>query len=219
MNYKDYKGIDTIILDFDGTIMDTNELILESWTYAIEKLTGEPADRHAVQSYFGETIEVTVPKLIPNHPYEESVATYRSYQYDNFLDNIRPFAGVREALPLFKEKDFKLALVTSRLTNSTMMALDHFELTEYFDVIITADDTKIHKPDPTPVFMALDKVGSTADRALMVGDSTFDIEAAKNAGAISVLVSYSVALPEEKREAVAPDLIIDNIMDLFDLLP
>jgi pyrophosphatase PpaX len=213
-----YKNIDTIILVFDGTIMDTNDLILGAWTYAIEKLSGKPADLRAVKASFGETIEETMPKLIPDHPYEESVATYRAYQYERFLDNIKPFDGVSEALPLFKERGYKVALVTSRLTNSTMMALDHFGLTNYFDVVITADDTKIHKPDPTPVFMALDKIGSKPETALMVGDSIFDMEAAKNAGVVSVLVSYSVALPEEKREKVKPDLIIDNILELFDIL-
>jgi pyrophosphatase PpaX len=210
--------IDTVLFDFDGTLVDTNELILNSWMYAIEKLTGRKADPNEVMRTFGEVLFDSMRKLIPEVEAQVAIDTYRDYQRDKFLSSIKLYDGVEFVLKELKERGFNTAIVTSRLRASTMLGLEHFGLTGYFSAIVTADDIVQHKPSPEPLQTALKEVGSVPERAIMVGDTKHDIAAAKNAEVISVLVDYSVAFPPEKREGTTPDIIIEDLRDILTLL-
>ncbi|MDR1271808.1 MAG: HAD-IA family hydrolase [Clostridiales Family XIII bacterium] len=210
--------IDTVLFDFDGTLVDTNELILNSWMYAIEKLTDRKADPDEVMRTYGEVLSDSMNKLLPEVSAEVAIETYRAYQKDKYLSSIKLYDGAEPVLKRLKEKGFKTAVVTSRLKVSTMLGLEHFGLTEYFDAIVTANDIENHKPSPEPLQTALAEIGGIPEKAVMVGDTKHDICAAKNAGVISVLVDYSVALPVEKRDGANPDIIIESLCDILALL-
>ena len=75
-----------------------------------------------------------------------------------------------------------------------MQGLEKYEIKDYFDTVLTADDTTRHKPDPQPINITLEKLGSVPENAIMLGDTIFDLLCAKNAGVKSVLVSWSLAL-------------------------
>jgi len=214
---------DTILIDYDGTLMDTNELVLESWLYAIKKLTGKDGDPAEVRRYFGEVIVETMPKLIPGVPAELAIATYREYQIDNYLPRIRPFPGAKEVLAELKKRGCLLGLPTSRLRPTTMQGLEHFELAQYFDAILTAGETEKFKPDPEPIFKIIEMLGSTPERTIMLGDTKHDLEAAGRAGVASVLVDWSVALPAEPPEkraaAPKPDFVVKDWGEVLTKLP
>ena len=214
---KDRK-IDTILVDFDGTLMDTNDLIIKSWVHAIKEFTGKDADLDEVTKSFGETIQLTMPRLIPGIDVDTAIESYRNFQFDNYLENIHPFDGSIATLETLKEKGYKLALVTSRLSRSTYAALEHFDLGKYFEVVITADDCTEHKPNPAPLMMALEDLGKKPQNAMMIGDTKHDIGAAKAAEVVSVLVDYSVALPPGRRDGINPDYIIETFSDILVLL-
>ncbi len=88
---------------------------------------------------------------------------------------------------------------------------------DYFDVIISADDTDKHKPDPTPALMALKKLGGTPKETIFVGDSPFDVLCGKNAGIISVVVGWS-ALPMDMMLKHQPDYVVDSMEELISLV-
>ena len=100
---------------------------------------------------------------------------------------------MKELFAELRAKGYKLGMVTSRLRQTTSQGLEKYEINEYFDVVVTADDTKKHKPDPEPVYIALKKLGSAPQSSIMLGDTMYDILCAKNAGVKSVLVSWSEA--------------------------
>jgi len=85
------------------------------------------------------------------------------------------------------------------MTWSTTLGLEKYKLKEYFDAIVTADDTDKHKPDPEPVYIALRKLNAKAEESIMIGDTKFDILSAKRAGVKSVLVDWSIVLSEAHR--------------------
>lgn len=213
------KKYDTVLVDFDGTLMDTNDLIVQSWMHAIKKYTGKEGNLEEVKQSFGETIALSMPRLIPNVPLDEAVDTYREYQIVNYLENIQPFEGANDTLEKLKAAGYKLALVTSRMERSTFAGLKHFDLEKYFEVIITADNCPEHKPSPLPLLMAMEKLGSEPEKTIMIGDTKHDIGASIAAGVTSVLVDYSVALPPEKRaDTEKPDYIIEKFADILPLV-
>lgn len=215
------KDIDTVLFDFDGTVMDTNNVILMSWQHTFRSLLGREESEEKLVETFGEPLETTMKKFFPDIPIEKAVETYRSYHYDNFGEYIQLFPGMKELLHKVKAAGYKTGLVTSRLYRTTAQGLDKYRIAEYFDTIVTADDTTRHKPDPQPILLALQRLGSKASRSVMLGDTSYDILCAKNAGVRSVLVSWSLALGDKTQEEMgeaAPDHIIKAPQELFDII-
>ena len=213
------QKIDTVIFDFDGTVMDTNNGILNSWQHTFRTLENREEKPETIIKTFGEPLELTMKNFLPDVPVEESIAIYRSYHYDNFGKLISVFPGMKELIRELKDKNYKLGLVTSRLRKTTMQGLEAYDLLPYFEVIVTADDTTKHKPDPEPLNIALEKLGAAPENSVMVGDTMFDILCARNAGVKSVLVSWSMAVTEEEKNGPdRPDYIIEKAEDLKEIL-
>lgn len=211
--------IDTILFDFDGTVMDTNDVIINSWQHTYRTLENREEDVANIVKTFGEPLEITMQKLFPDVPIEESVRVYRSYHRDNFGELISICPGMKELLQELKKQQYKTGLVTSRLKTTTIQGLEKYGLAPYFDVIVTAEDTDKHKPDPAPVLIALERLEAAPEKSLMLGDTMFDILCARNAGVASVLVEWGIALTEEEKNGPdGPDYRIGKAEELFDIL-
>lgn len=210
---------DTILFDFDGTVMDTNNVIIQSWQHTFRTLQNREQDVEKIISTFGEPLETTIKYLFPDVPVQDAAEVYRSYHYDNFGELINVFPGIRELLRELKKRDYKVGLVTSRLRKTTMQGLEKYELASYFDVIVTADDTTKHKPDPEPINIALKRLGSLPEKSMMLGDTMFDMRCAKNAGVDPVLVGWALAVTEEEKNGPdGPKFTIEKAEDLLDLI-
>ena len=213
------RQVDTVLFDFDGTVMDTTEVIVNSWQHTFKTLEGKERPLSEIYVTFGEPLPITMAKFFPEHPVEDCIEIYRSYHYNNFGDLIKVFPGMKELMVELREEGYTLALVTSRLLRTTMQGLDAYDLKKYFDTILTCEDTDKHKPDPAPIDITLKRLGKKPDNAIMIGDTMFDILCAKNAGVKSVLVDWAVAVGEEEREGEnAPDYIIKDPVEIKDIL-
>lgn len=213
--------IDTVLFDFDGTIMDTNDVILNSWQHTFRTLKNREETREKLVSTFGEPLEQTMRKFFPDIPTEKAIEIYRSYHRDNFGELISLFPGMKELLMEVKQRGYKTGLVTSRLLNTTAQGLEKYGIGECFDAMVTAEDTTRHKPDPQPINVTLEKLGTAPENAVMLGDTVFDIMCAKNAGVKAVLVSWSVALGDKKPEELGdacPDHIIEKPEELWGII-
>ena len=94
-----------------------------------------------------------------------------------------------------------------------------FGIEGYFEAMVTCEDTDIHKPNPEPILLCLDKMGIRADEALMVGDSPFDIKCANNAAVKSVLVGWRITAEGETLiDDAAEDFTIARPAELIDIL-
>ena len=215
------KKIDTILLDFDGTIMDTNDMIIKSWQHTFQVIRGKKADESVILATFGEPLKQTMRDFFGGDPeeVEKNVEIYRSYQTKRYLDLIHLFPGTREMLKSLSEAGFRMALVTSRLKPTTFQGLKKFDIEKYFDVIVTADDVTRHKPDPQPAETALKELGASAEEAVMIGDTKQDILCAKNAGIISILVDWSMAIPKGTASgSFIPDYRLQSPGELIHLI-
>ncbi len=211
-----YKAV---LFDFDGTIMDTNKIILGSWDHLFNKMTGHPADRSKVVKTFGEILRDTMLYMLPGRDPDECVMTYREYQMKIWDEPIYMFDGVDGMLRALKDAGILLGLVTSRVWSSTKNGFYKFDCADLIDAIVSADDTHVHKPDPYPVQLCLEKLGVSKDEALYVGDSRFDILCGNNAGVDTCAVNWSICFPPEDRTgAQKPDFEIDSPADLLSLV-
>lgn len=212
------NNIKAVLFDFDGTIMNTNEVIINSWQHTFRNLTGKEADVNMLLGTFGEPLEISIDKMLPEFSRDDAMRIYREYQYCNFKGLISLFPGVVEVLRELKEKDIKTAIVTSRLRRTTMEGIEKFDLHDFFDTVVTMEDTKKHKPDAEPAFEALRRLDIEAEKAIMVGDSKFDIMCARNAGVKSVLVDWSVAAQAESGIENKADFKIRSLKELLDFV-
>ena len=217
--FFDLSKVNTVLFDFDGTLVDTNELISDTWHHTVKTLTGHDITEAEIRRTLGEILQYSMQRLMPEIDPEKAIDVYREYQRSVFLDRIKLFEGVEEVLSALRAAGHKTAIVTSRLRTSTEKALKHFNLYGLFDTVLTASDTKIFKPDPAPIYLILDMLGSKPEEAILVGDTKHDIEAGLAAGVFTVLVDWSYALPPENRaNAPAPDAVIEKMKDLLTLL-
>ena len=213
-------GIKAVLFDLDGTLLDSYDLIADSWRHTVGSLVSRTVSDDEVRRTLGEMLIDSMRRLIPEADPEEAVDFYREYQREVFLDRIRLFEGTEELLAALGKAGIKKALVTSRMRSSTFRALEKFGITDLFDAILTASDTDKFKPDPEPIFMILDMVGCKPGEAILIGDTSHDIEAGRAAGVFTVLANWSVALPpgEARRNAPAPDAAINKLQDILKIL-
>jgi len=211
--------ITTILFDFDGTLMNTNDLIIDSWRHTFRVIEDKDIDEAEIIRTFGEPLIRTMEKAFPNTPVEECVDVYRNYHRDSFGDRISLFPGVKEMLGQLKALGYKMAVVTSRAALTTKEAMEKYEIQDLFDAVVTCDDTDKHKPDPEPVRIALNQLKSRAEESIMIGDSMYDILCARNAGVLSVLVGWAMAVTdEEKLGPDKPDYFVETAEDIVKLL-
>src|SRR5690554_1821339 len=136
--------INTVIFDFDGTLADTNQLIINSFKHIYSTFSKGAFDEKYIMSTFGEPLLTTLTRDFGQFNIEDVLACYREYQVKRFNDEVYLYDTVLETLEYLKHKGIKMGIVTSRLRKSTLDALENFKITKYFDSVVAADDTEKH---------------------------------------------------------------------------
>ena len=200
-----------VLFDFDGTIVDTTELIHESMRRATSEVLGRTLSREALLANVGQPLPRQM-KLLDSERAEELLESYRLHNEELHEDLIEAFPNVEASLARLREAGMCLAVVTSKRRFSLEMALDSFPaLRDAVDAFVIMEDTTEHKPHPAPLLKGLELLGDVApDKAAYVGDSPFDVAAAHAAGTLSVAVSWGVfsegALCEAEPDHLFKDL-------------
>lgn len=210
------SAIRYLLFDLDGTLINTNNLIIESFRHAF-KAHGITVSDEEIFSHYGKPLrnqfEILAPDLV-----DELVETYRKFNWDMHDELTTGFEGIAEVLTQLERRGYQLAIVTSKIRRVVEKGLKLFDLERFFPVLICSDDTEKHKPDPEPVLKALQVLGAESYQAAMIGDSPFDLLAAKAAGVSAIAVRWS-SFSIESLQACAPDAMIDQSTDLLTLFP
>jgi pyrophosphatase PpaX len=209
--------ISTVLFDFDGTLANTNQLIINSFKHIYSVFHNNECDEAYITSTFGEPLLTTMNRDFGAYNMEDVLACYREYQNERFNNEVTLYDNVPEVLEYLKKKGVKLGIVTSRLRNSTEEAIKSFNIEKYFEVVITANDTEKHKPHKEPLMMALKAVNSKPQETYYVGDSRFDMECAINAGAVPILAGWQEG-SKELAEKYNIKYVLDNMWNLTKLI-
>ena len=214
-NMGKYKAV---LFDFDGTLMNTNNLIMGSWQHLFRTLTGKNGDEEKILKSFGETLAYSMTHMFPDHDPEECINIYRQWQKTRYAEEIEVFPGMAELIAELDKRGYKLAMVSSRTHGSMKDGLRQFGLLDYFDAVLGCDDGLEAKPSPQPALFTLEQLGVSPEEAVFVGDTKFDIGCAKNAGVTSVLVGWSQFCESCKESEFPPDYVIKKASDLLGIL-
>jgi pyrophosphatase PpaX len=180
-----------ILFDLDGTLLDTQELILASYRYATRKVLGEPLPDESVLPLIGIPLANQMHIVAPGHV-DELIEVYREHNARMHDELIRSFEGTQEALDVLRAEAKRLAVVTSKRNGPARRGLACFGLQDYFELIIGSDDTATHKPDPEPLLLAVERLGVSADACVYVGDSPYDMQAARAANITGIAALWGM---------------------------
>ena len=200
-----------IIFDFDGTLVNTNDIIMASWQATLRRFLGHELPERAVEVTYGEVLVSTMPKLIPGVNVEEAVNYYREFQDSHHDDYaVYAFDGIRELLAELRKRGCRIGVGTSRTAYSYKDYMDMLDMNGLVDESVTMDDVTRHKPDPDTAEAVLKKLAARDGRewsdelrreAIFIGDTKYDMGCARNAGIDSVLVGWSHYIDEEDMAA------------------
>jgi pyrophosphatase PpaX len=199
------------LFDFDGTLADSVELILASFRHATAEVLGYVPDEAELRAGIGLPLIDQMRTLDA----ERAQELYEAYVEHNLAvhdELMRPYPGVDELLNRLRRDGRRLGVVTSKRRETALLGLDVLGLGE-FDVLIGWEDTDAHKPGPEPLMRALELLGASADEAVYLGDTPWDMQAGRAAGVATVAVLWGVAERAEL-EAESPYLVVADATEV-----
>ena len=206
-----------VLFDLDGTVIDSGAIILASMRHAVKEVLGaEPPDELLMAAVGGAGLEAQMHALAPDRV-EELVTVYRAHN-EPLHDELLCCAGVEDVLVRLKEEGRRLGLVTAKRRATVELAFNALPLRQFFETVVGGDETRGHKPDPEPLLLAAERMDVEPRDCAYVGDSPFDIRAAKAAEMFAVAVTWGGIHDRPKLEAEEPDAIVDNAEDLYGVL-
>ena len=203
------------LFDLDGTLIDSGPMILASMKHAAQTVLGRDIPEEVLAAAVGGPGLVAQMRALDPERVDDLVAVYRAHN-EPLHDELEAFWEVVEVLPRLRAEGRRLGIVTAKRHASVQLAFDQLPgLEANFDVVIGAEDTARHKPDPEPLLAALERLDAAPHEAAYVGDSPFDIRAAKAAGMHAVAVSWGGIHGPEALEREEPDVLVRHAEDLL----
>jgi pyrophosphatase PpaX len=211
-----------LLLDLDGTVVDTHELIFQCYDQTMRGHCGCQGSRQILEQctgmglrdIFTATLEhFGVP--VSDRLLAEAVTIYRDHLRANEA-SVSTFPGMSESLVDFVRRDWRLAIVTTKIRESALRHLQSQGLTQLFEVVVAGDQCANHKPHPEPFLKALEALGIDPAQAVGVGDSEHDIYSARAAGLRTVAACWGT-LNRNRLLAAEPDFLAEKPIELLAL--
>jgi pyrophosphatase PpaX len=181
----------TVLFDLDGTLIDSIDLIVDSYQHTYRTHGLPVATRAEIVEGIGTPLWTVFGELTSDRTtIDEWVATYREFNLRHHDQRVTAFPGVVEMVRAIRSAGRRLGIVTSKNNSGARRGLALIGLEQEFRVVIGSDDVANPKPHPEPVHRALEALGSRPDQAVFVGDSHHDIASGRAAGVATIAVSW-----------------------------
>lgn len=207
--------IQAVLFDLDGTILDSNELIYQSFKYTFKKY-GMHFTREEIKEFNGPPLIETFQRLNPEQA-DEMVQTYRAHNHKIHPEYVKLYPNVEETLECLLENDIKIGIVTAKMKVAVELGMELTGLDHYFDVVVTLDDVNHSKPHPEPVLLAMKKLQAEPSTTIIVGDNYHDIVAGQNAGIRTAGVAWTHK-GEEFLLSYEPTYMLNDMKDLLEIV-
>jgi pyrophosphatase PpaX len=206
-----------VLFDLDGTVVDSGAIILASMRHATQQVLGrEYADPELLQAVGGPGLEAQMAALAPDRV-DELVRVYRAHN-EPLHDELEACSGMEDVIVRLHEEGVRLGIVTAKRRATVDLAFARLRVGHLFETVVGGDETQRHKPDPQPLLEAARRLGVAPVDCAYVGDSPFDIRAAKNAHMYSVAVTGGRIHDRGMLEAEQPAVIVDTAEALYECL-
>lgn len=215
-----------VLFDLDGTLVDSVPDLATATDAMLTELGRAPAGIDKVRTWVGngtpmlvrralaDTLDDQAAKAIPAALFEPALAAFLAAYARCNGDLSQVYKGVADCLAAMTEAGVRLAVVTNKPAAFTAPLLERLDLSRWFTAMVSGDTLAVKKPDPAPLFHALDLLGGPVTRALLVGDSETDVATARAAGISCVAVRYGYNHGRPIDEAGAA-LVVDSLTELL----
>ncbi len=208
-----------IIFDLDGTLVESAPDLAATTNVLLQRQGRRMIELDELRSMVGKGARVMIEKAMAatGEPATEEqikamIPEFLEYYGENLADHTLPFPGVIDALDQLGARGCLLGVCTNKFESMSRKLLDILGMSHHFKAVLGGDTLKIRKPDPEHVLESIRRVGGTPERAIMVGDSNNDIDAAKAAGVASIAVSFGYT------DIPPRELGADRVIEHFDEL-
>jgi phosphoglycolate phosphatase len=210
--------IQLLIFDLDGTLIDSKLDLAQSVNASRAHMGMGPLDLAVISTYVGRGAPVLIRKALGPEATDIQVAQALEFFLEHYrehaLDTTRLYPGVKASLDRFHAAGKSLAILTNKPVAVSRTIIEGLSLSRLFFQIYGGNSFAAKKPDPIGIKKLMEEAGVCPDRTIMVGDTTVDVETARNAGVRACGVTYGFT-PESLRQT-PPDLLIDRMEDLAD---
>jgi pyrophosphatase PpaX len=198
------------LFDFDGTLVDSERLILASFRHATSTVLGATPSDDVLRAGIGLTLEQQAHELAGERA-QELFDVYVEHNRAFHSELLQTFDGVPEMILRLRRRGARLGVVTAKIRPTLELGFEHVPLQrEWFEVLVAKEDTRLHKPHPEPLLLALELMGAAAEDAVFVGDSPFDIRAAHAAGITAAAAAWGDIFSRDVLVAEAPQFVFDS---------
>jgi pyrophosphatase PpaX len=206
-----------VLFDLDGTVVDSGAIILASMRHATREVLGsEHTDDELMQAVGGPGLEAQLGAFDAGRV-DELVRVYREHN-EPLHDTLEACAGMEDVLVQLHEEGRRLGVVTAKRRATVELAFAKVPLAHLFETVVGGDETEKHKPDPEPLLLAAQRMSADPKETAYVGDSPFDVGAAKAAGMYAIAVTWGRIHDRARLEAAEPDAIADTAEELLELV-
>ncbi len=217
--YAVTKLFELLVFDWDGTLMDSTGNIVACAQRAAGDIGLEPPPAQAIRETIGLSLSDSMQRLYPEGPPEDTprlVERYRHHWIHDFRAKLVLYPNVRETLETLRDAGYLLAVATGKSRTGLDFDLQACQLGPFFQASRTADETS-SKPSPQMLFEIFEELGARPKESLMIGDTTFDLDMAANAGCAS-LGLLSGSHQEVDLRSSAPLDLLERVSQLPDWL-
>ena len=202
-----------ILFDLDGTVADTDEMIVQTMNYLYDKYrNGKRTPREEIYYFSGPPIYDTLTKEFPDQDFDFMFQEFVKESSKNYPKYVTLYPHTKETLLKLKENGYKLGIITNKMHNPTLMCLKLIGLEGIFDSLVCYDDVSNPKPHKDTVDMAMKELNvSDYTKVLYIGDNKIDLDTANNAGIDGVLVTWG---PRKLGPSLKPTFFISSYEEL-----
>ena len=218
MTVPNFSAVRALILDLDGTLIDSKLDLIRSVNAMLHEMGREQLHEDTISGYIGHGAPQLVGRALGNAATEEererALKFFLAHYEEHKLDSTCAYPGVPEALGYLAA--FPMAILTNKPVRVSVRILEGLGLAKYFRAVYGGNSFQTKKPDPLGAQTILREFGAAPAEAVLVGDSEVDVQTARNAGTLAAAVNYGFGTHD--RIAYPPDIYLDRLTDLAPLL-
>jgi HAD superfamily hydrolase (TIGR01509 family) len=204
-----------VVLDVDGTLMDTNYLHTEAWARAFEE-AGHRVPRVKLHREIGKGAELLIRNFVDDDVVVDEIQNLHSEFYEGFQKFGHPLPGAKELISSLKERGYEVWFVTSAKDEELEHHMQELEGEDRIDGVVNSSAVDNPKPAPDIFEEALRRAGATAEETVAVGDALWDVEAAREAGIRTVAVLSGGAFDKEDLEEAGAVAVYEDCAALLE---